>query len=485
MSKCEKRFAIIGAGMSGILCAIKLREAGHENIVIYEKADRIGGTWRDNRYPGLTCDVPAHAYTYEFAPNPEWSAYLVGGAEIQAYFEKVVEDYNVRPLIRFNSEIASMVWKGDQWEIETIDGQRDNAHVAIMATGVLHFPKFPDIKGLESFAGRAMHTAQWDVDVDLTGKRIGVIGNGSTGVQMVTKLGKDGHDIVHFQRSPQWMMPYPNFEYSEEDKAKFRDSVEAIDAIRYDENYWASIRRFTTGITEIDGPEMQAIEDICRDWLENAVVDPVLREKLRPTYRAACKRLIYSYDYYGVAQQPNVETIVCGISEIVPDGVIDNEGVLHKLDVLALATGFHTDRFVRPISIKGLNGRDIEDAWAERCAAYMAISIPDFPNLFLFNGPSSPVGNFSLIDVAERQWNYVAQLLDRVSNSNASGIVASKAAFDDYEDRRIKAAKATVFGSGCTSWYLDKTGVPITWPWDYDAFADAMAKPDFDAYDMV
>ena len=192
-----------------------------------------------------------------------------------------------------------------------------------------------------------------------------------------------------------------------------------------------------------------------------------------------------SYDYYSVAQMPNVETIVSGIKEIVPEGVIDNDGILHPLDILALATGFHTDRFVLPISIKGLNGRDIEDAWAERCAAYMAISIPDFPNLFLFNGPSSPVGNFSLIDVAERQWGYVAQLLDRVSSSNASGIVASKAAFDDYEDRRIKAAKATIFGSGCTSWYLDKTGVPITWPWDYDAFADAMAKPDFDAFDMV
>jgi cation diffusion facilitator CzcD-associated flavoprotein CzcO len=485
LPKEEKRFAIIGAGMSGILCAIKLREAGHENIVIYEKADRIGGTWRDNRYPGLTCDVPAHAYTYEFAPNPEWSAYLVGGAEIQAYFEKVVADYEVAPLIRFNSEIASMVWSGDHWDIETKDGHKDSVHVAIMATGVLHHPKIPDIKGLESFAGRAMHTAQWDTAIDLTGKRIGVIGNGSTGVQMVTHLGKHGHDIVHFQRSPQWIMPYPNFEYSEEDKARFRASVEAIDAIRYDETYWANIRRFTSGITDFDSPQIHEIEEICRNFLENAVVDPVLREKLRPTYKAACKRLIYSYDYYSVAQMPNVETIVSGIKEIVPEGVIDNDGILYPLDILALATGFHTDRFVRPISIKGQNGRDIEDAWAERCAAYMAISIPDFPNLFLFNGPSSPVGNFSLIDVAERQWGYVAQLLDRVSSSNASGIVASKAAFDDYEYRRIKAAKATIFGSGCTSWYLDKTGVPITWPWDYDAFADAMAQPDFDAFDMV
>jgi cation diffusion facilitator CzcD-associated flavoprotein CzcO len=481
----EKRFIIIGAGMAGILAAIKLREGGHQNVTIYEKAGRIGGTWRDNRYPGLTCDVPAHAYTYEFAPNPEWSAYLVGGAEILAYFEKVVDDFGIRPLIHFNTEIVRMEWKDDQWEVETADGTVDHAHGVIAATGVLHHPKMPDIKGLSSFAGTAMHTAQWDEKVSLDGKRIGIVGNGSTGIQMAVALGKAGHEIVHFQRSPQWMMPYPNFAYTEEDKARFRSSLDAINAIRYDPTYEANVQRFTTGITNIDGPEMQAIEDICRNWLEQAVVDPVLRAKLTPDYRAACKRLIYSFDYYGIAQQPNVETIVCGIAEIVPDGVIDNEGVFHQLDIVALATGFHTDRFIRPISVKGIGGCDIEDAWATRCNAYLAIAIPGFPNFFLMNGPSSPVGNFSLIDVAEKQWTYIEQLLSRVGESNARGIVVSHAAHNAYEDRRIKAAKASIFGSGCTSWYLDATGVPITWPWDYAAFAEAMKKPDFDAFEVV
>jgi cation diffusion facilitator CzcD-associated flavoprotein CzcO len=481
----DKRFIIIGAGMAGILAAIKLREAGHTNVTIYEKADRIGGTWRDNRYPGLTCDVPAHAYTYEFAPNPEWSAYLVGGAEILAYFEKVVDDYGVRPLINFNAEIVRMAWQDDQWEVETAGGVVDHAHAVIACTGVLHFPKMPDIKGLDHFAGIAMHTALWDESVALEGKRIGIIGNGSTGIQMAVALGQADHEVVHFQRSPQWMMPYPNHVYTEEDKARFRVSLDAINEIRYDPTYEANVQRFTTGITDIDGPEMTAIEDICRNWLEQAVADPVLRAKLTPNYRAACKRLIYSMDYYAAAQLPNVETIVCGIERIVPEGVIDNEGVLHKLDVLALATGFHTDRFIRPISVKGIGGRDIEDAWATRCQAYMAISIPDFPNFFLMNGPSSPVGNFSLIDVAEKQWRYIEQLLNRVGESNARGIVVSHAAHNAYEARRIKAAKASIFGSGCTSWYLDATGVPITWPWDYAAFAAAMVTPDFDAFEVV
>lgn len=482
----SNRIAIVGAGMSGILSAIKLREAGYTDIVIYEKADRIGGTWRDNVYPGLTCDVPAHAYTYDFAPNPEWSAFLVGGDEIQAYFEKVVDDYEIRPLIRFNSEIASAQWDGQAWDIETADGGRDSARVLLMATGVLHHPKIPNIPGRDSFDGVAMHTARWDRSIDLEGKRIGIIGNGSTGIQIAVELGgRQNRDIVHFQRSPQWISPFPNFAYTEEDKARFRASREAIDAVRYNEELLGSIRNFSKAISDAESREIQEIEDRCRHFLESAVQDPVLREKLRPNYRAACKRLVYSSEYYDTVQKPNVETVVCGIREIVPEGVIDNDGVLHRLDVLALATGFQTDRFVRPISIKGVGGRDIEQAWAERCTAYLAISIPGFPNLFLFNGPGSPVGNFSLIDVAERQWQYVGQVLDRLMQSNARGIMAREDAFAEYEERRIAAARQTIFGSGCTSWYLDKSGVPITWPWGYDDFANAMANPDFDAFELV
>ncbi|MBL0022869.1 MAG: NAD(P)/FAD-dependent oxidoreductase [Sphingomonadales bacterium] len=319
-----------------------------------------------------------------------------------------------------------MVWSGDHWDIETKDGHKDSAHVAIMATGVLHHPKIPDIKGLESFAGRAMHTAQWDTAIDLTGKSIGVIGNGSTGVQMVTHLGKHGHDIVHFQRSPQWIMPHPNFEYSEEDKARFRASVEAMMPFAMTRPIEPISAVFTSGITDFDSPQIHEIEEICRNFLENAVVDPVLREKLRPTYKAACKRLIYSYDYYSVAQMPNVETIVSGIKEIVPEGVIDNDGILHPLDILALATGFHTDRFVRLISIKGLNGRDIEDAWAERCAAYGHLH-PRFPE------PSLQRAKFAcrklLVDRRSRTAMGICRATSgSVSSSNASGIVASKAA---------------------------------------------------------
>ncbi|QJB70180.1 flavin-containing monooxygenase [Parasphingorhabdus halotolerans] len=479
-----KRFAIIGAGMSGILAAIKLREAGHENVRIFEKADEIGGTWRDNVYPGLNCDVPAHCYTYEFAPNPEWSALNVSGPEIQEYFKKVVADYNIRPLISFNAEVKRMVWSDGHWDMELSNGESHHADIVIGATGVLHHPRWPDIAGLDSFAGTAMHTARWDNSVDLSGKRIGIIGNGSTGVQMATALGKAGHEIKHFQRSPQWIMPIPAQEYSEAEKAAFRADRAAIDAIRYDEEYWFRVRRFTTAIANPDSLEMAEIEDFCRSNLEQSVVDPILRAKLTPDYRAACKRLIYSPDYYQAAQLPNVETIVGEIERIVPEGIVMEDGTLHEVDILAIATGYHSDRFLRPIEIKGQNGADLEAAWAERCVAYYAIMIPDFPNLFMLNGPTSPVGNFSLIDIAEKQWDYIEQLLAPLLTENAKAVTVTDEALATYEKKRVTAAKNSIFGSGCTSWYLDSTGVPITWPWDYQAFEDAMAKPELEAFEF-
>jgi cation diffusion facilitator CzcD-associated flavoprotein CzcO len=481
----QKRYIILGAGMSGILAAIKLREAGNANIIIYEKADKIGGTWRDNRYPGLSCDVPAHAYTYEFAPNAEWSGYFAPGPEVQRYFEDVVEKYGLVEIIRFNQEVVRCSWSDAGWEVETKNGTIDHADFIIAATGVLHHPRTPVINGLVSFAGTTMHSARWDDSVSLKDRRVGVIGNGSTGIQLVTELSRRGIDLVHFQRAPQWIMPVQQFAYTEEQKQLFRRSREAIDAIRYDPVYVSNVQRFTRGAVDIESPAMKEIEAYCLDNLETNVTDPVLREKLRPDYRAACKRLIYSPDYYAAAQRPNINTIVCGIDEILPDGIRDGEGHFHPLDVLVLATGFHSDRFVRPITVTGCNGADLESAWALRCTGYYAISIPDFPNFFMLNGPTSTVGNFSLIDTAERQWKYIEQLIARVVDGNAKGIYATHAAHADYEERRIAAARTTIFGSGCTSWYLDAHGVPITWPWDYNTFAEKMQKPVFDDFAVI
>lgn len=479
------RFAIIGAGMAGLLAGIRLDQKGDADFTIYEKGDTVGGTWRENRYPGLTCDVPAHAYTYSFAPNPEWTRFFSPGPEIQHYFERVADDYRLRDRIRFNSEVTDCRYVDGRWHIETSDGCKDIVDVIIAATGVLHHPNIPAIPGLKDFGGDSFHSARWDDSVALDGRRIGVIGNGSTGVQIVSALATRASTLVHFQRSPQWIMPVQNFIYSETDRHAFRSDVSKIDAIRFGEEYWAGIRRFNKAIIEVDSPEMAEIEGIVLRNLEDNIQDPVLREKLRPDYRAACKRLIYSPDYYEAVQRPGVIVETGAIERVEVTGVRMKDGTLHELDVLALATGFKTDRFVRPIKVIGQGGNNLDDAWALRPTAYYAITVPDFPNLFLLNGPTAPVGNFSLIDIPERQWDYIDQLLDLLRDGTCSAIAAKPEAMADYEERRIAAAKRTIFGSGCTSWYLDAQGVPQTWPWSYDHFAQLMAAPRMEDFELA
>jgi cation diffusion facilitator CzcD-associated flavoprotein CzcO len=477
------RYAVVGAGMAGILAAIRLKQNG-EDFTVYEKADRLGGTWRDNRYPGLTCDVPAHAYTYSFEPYAEWQAYYAKGEEIRTYFELTAAKYGVTPHIRFGCEVVSCVWQEEEavWLLGLSTGESVEADVVIAASGVLHHPRMPDIEGLDSFAGDVFHSARWQDGARIDGARVGVVGNGSTGVQIITALHDRAETLVHFQRSPQWIMPVPYFRYSEEERAAFRRDPGLIDAIRYDKEYWANIHRFTQAITHVDGPEIAIIEQLCLDNLENSVRDPELKEKLRPNYRAACKRLIYSWCYYDAVQQPNVTVEREGIARIEPEGVRLKDGRLQPLDTLVLATGFQADRFIRPTQVLGRKGVSLDDVWSTRPTAYYAVTIPNFPNFFMLNGPTGPVGNFSLIDIAERHWAYVEQLLAPLREGDALTVEPTAQAHADYEERRVAAARTTIFGSGCSSWYLDATGVPSSWPWSYEAFAEAMAAPIMDDY---
>jgi len=478
------RVLIIGAGMSGILSAIKLKEAGLDNFAIYEKADRLGGTWRENTYPGISCDVPSHFYCYSFAVNPQWSRRFSPGAEIQAYFEDVAHRYGVDSLIQYRKEITRCEFDNGRWKIAMADGSTDVGDFVIAATGVLHHPAYPAIEGLDTFAGPAFHSARWRHDVPLAGKRVGVIGTGSSAIQIVGALVDEVAQLCLFQRTAQWIMPMGNPAYSEQEKEEFQRHPETIAQLRSEIS-----RMFTDGfsnyLADVNSPQLQAIHDACVANLESSVKDPDLRERLRPNYRAACKRLIMSESFYDAIQRPNAKLVTEGIERIEKSGVRTRDGKLHELDVLVLATGFRVDRFVRPMTVVGRKGTVLDEVWKDGPFAYMAISVPDFPNLFMLNGPNSPVGNFSLIEVAELQFSYILQLIEQVRSGACKEVSASQAAMQRFDADRREQAEKTIWNSGCKSWYLDASGLPTAWPWTFDRFREEMSQPRLGDYDMI
>ena len=477
------RIVVIGAGMAGILSAVKLQEAGLTDFTVYEKAETLGGTWRENTYPGIACDVPSHLYSYSFAPNPDWSHVFSPGPEIRAYLEDVAHRFDVLGRIRFGTEVCRMTFEEGRWQIETSDGGTDTADVVIAATGVLHHPKYPDIEGLDDFGGAVFHSARWDHSVPLDGARVGVIGTGSTAVQIVGSIADRVGELHLFQRPPQWVLPVPNDPVTEEERAMYRADTSAMRA-RRDELAQAFSDNFANAVVDADSMQLQMLQQLCEANLEGNVADPELRERLRPDYRAACKRLVISPNFYEAIQHPNARLVTEGIERVEAGGVRTRDGHLHELDVLVLATGFRVDQFLRPIEVKGRDGVALDEVWDKRPSAYLAVAIPDFPNLFMLNGPNGPVGNFSLIDVAEMQFDYVMQLVDRIASGECKEISASHEAAERFEAERVEAAKHTVWVTGCRSWYLDDRGIPMAWPFSFDRFRAEMAAPKLEDYEL-
>jgi cation diffusion facilitator CzcD-associated flavoprotein CzcO len=477
------RFVIIGAGLSGIMSAIELARAGYRDVTVYEKADRVGGTWRENTYPGVACDVPSHLYCYSFAPNPDFSRMYSPGHEIQAYIESVAARHELNPRIRFCEEVTRCEYADGGWQLQTSKGRRDRADVLIAATGVTHHPRVPELPGLPDFAGSAFHSARWDHGVATQGKRVGIVGTSSTAVQLVAALVDEVEKLSLFQRTPQWIMPQDNQRYSPEQRAQFRDEPEKLAALRaflsrrFAEN-------FSDAVVDVDSPGLAAIEEGSRAHLESAVRDPVLREKLRPDYRAACKRLIISSEFYPAIQRPNAELVTDGIERVEAQGIRTRDGRLHPLDVLVFATGFQTDRFVRPTEVIGRDGQRLDQVWGQSPTAYLSIAVPGFPNLFMLNGPSSPVGNFSLIEVAELQMRYALQLVAHLRDGGPRSVGVSAAAAASFEAERVEATKRTVWVTGCKSWYLDARGIPASWPWTLKRFREVMQTPDLSAFEL-
>ncbi len=468
---------IIGAGMTGMLMLIKLREMGVKDIVVLEKKSAVGGTWRENTYPGVACDIPAHMYTYSFEPNPEWSHRFARGDEIQAYFERVADKYGLASAIRFNSAVTAAHYDEAEclWQVETAQGDHLQADFLISATGILHHPALPDIKGREQFRGASFHTAEWDHSVDLKGKRIGVIGTGSTACQAIPELVKVGGKVSVFQRTPQWIVNVPDRDYSEQQKQKCRRNPGLMHRLR--RLYTLSVEQiFSKAVT---GHKLQHafVSLMCKLNLWRSVKDPVLRAKLTPDYKVGCKRLIANGSFYEAIQQPNAELVTEGIDNIEAQGVRTVDGRLHELDVLVYSTGFHPFNFMRPMHMTGKGGRHIDDAWAEKVQAYRSLFIPDFPNFFLMLGPNTPIGNFSVIAMSEVQCAYVQQCIAKWSEQAFDELNVKPEAMRDYNAYLKQGMAKTVWVGGCRSWYLDKDGDPAMWPYSWKQWVSEMAQP--------
>lgn len=475
------RVGIIGAGMSGICMAAKLLDAGIESFTNFEKADEVGGTWRDNTYPGLTCDVPSRLYSYEFRPNPGWSHLLPPGSEVQGYFRQVADERGIRPHIRFGAEVTAAQYRDGQWWITTPAGE-EAFDVLITATGFLRVPRYPDIPGLDGFAGPTFHSSRWDHSVSLPDKRIGLIGTGSTGVQIIAALGGAVRELNVFQRTPQWVFPMPNPPYSRLARFVLGRRPEFS---RFSYRFWQEFyeRVFARAMVR-PGWERRLISAICRWNLRLSVRDPGLRRRLTPDYQAMCKRQVLSWRYYRALQKPGVHLVTDAIDHVEPRGVVTTDGTLHELDVLVLATGFDAHAYVRPLAIVGEGGVSLDEAWVDGPMAYRSVAVPGFPNLFMLVGPHSPIGSQSLVIIAEHQANYALWWINQIRDGRVAAAAPTEVATKEYNELMKAAMPQTIWATGCNSWYLDEDGLPELFPWEPVRHRELLRSPDLRDFDV-
>lgn len=476
------RVAIIGAGMSGLCMAMKLQDAGIDSFTIYESADEVGGTWRDNTYPGLSCDVASRFYSYSFLPNPRWSHVYAPGPEILDYFRGVADRRGLRRHIRFSSEVRSARFAGGRWHLDTVSGT-DVADVVVSATGFLRIPRYPDIPGLDTFAGTQFHSARWDHAITLPDKRIGVIGTGSTGTQIVAALGGAVRGLTLFQRTPQWVMPIPNPPYHGVTKSVLGRS-RRLNATAY--RFWQLLFESTLApAVTAPGWSRSIVGAACRWNLRLGISDPELRQRMTPDYQPLCKRLVMSAAFYPALGKPGVTVVSERIDHVEPRGVVTADGALHELDLLVLATGFHAHAYLSPMKVTGAGGLTLDQAWRDGPRGYRTVALPGFPNLFTLVGPHSPVGNQSLVKVAETQADYIVWWIEQLRAGRVATAAPTAEATDRFNADLKAAIPQTIWASGCRSWYLGKDGTPELWPWTPARHREMLAAPDLGDYEVT
>jgi cation diffusion facilitator CzcD-associated flavoprotein CzcO len=472
----EPRVVIIGAGVAGIATAATLKRAGFHDFTILEKGADVGGVWHWNHYPGLTCDVPSQLYQFSFAPKPDWSTMFAPGEEIQQYLRSVVDQFGLDDHLRLNAKAVSTVFTGSSWQVSTADGTELEADFVIAATGVLHHPFMPAIPGLDTFAGDVVHTARWNDDIATSGRRIAVIGTGSTGVQVVSALQPNAAHITHFVRTPQWVMWAPMGLTQPPLLGKILRRLPRLNGALYDGLLWAS--GFLADIATRPSWRRRAAQEYARWCLRVQIRDRALRELLTPDYQPLCKRQVVSSSYYRAIRARNAQLVTAEIEQITPRGIRTAEGRETDVDLLVLATGFQAHNYMRPMNLRGRDGVSIDDAWAKGPRAYRMTAIPGFPNFFTVLGPNSPTGSISLQYSAELTARYIAQWLKRFRDGEIDTVEVTEEATTRFNDDIATALGPTVWNTGCNSWYLTDEGNVDLWPYDRKTMTAMLAHPD-------
>jgi cation diffusion facilitator CzcD-associated flavoprotein CzcO len=475
----DPRIVIIGAGMAGIAAAHVFRQAGFTNFTILEKGSDVGGVWHWNRYPGLRCDVPSYSYQYAFAPKPDWKHVWATGAEIQHYHHDLIEALQLHSHLRLNCEVTSAVFTDDRWRVSTAGGEQIDADFVVAATGLLHHPFIPDIPGLDAFTGPVVHTARW-TDIETRGKRVAVIGTGSTGVQVFCALQPDAAHITHFARTPQWVMWMPMGLRQPRLVGRLLRAMPKQDkAVRLSQligsDYLVDLVTRPTWRRRL----AQRYGWVC---LRMLVRDKELRARLTPDYQPFCKRQVLSGDYYRRISKPNASFVSEPIAEVTETGLRTTDGVQHDLDVIVLATGFQAHNYMRPMTLQGRDGLSINDAWAKGPRAWAMTAIPGFPNLFTVLGPNSPSGSMSLQYVAELTARYITTWLRRFRNGEITTVEVTEEATNKFADDVAEAMGPTVWNTGCNSWYFADDSHIDLWPFDRKRLTSMLTQPHDDDY---
>ncbi|SEG38206.1 Predicted flavoprotein CzcO associated with the cation diffusion facilitator CzcD [Nonomuraea solani] len=475
--------AIIGAGFGGLCMAIQLERAGIGTYTVFEKADDLGGTWRDNSYPGAGCDIPSHLYSYSFEKYASWTRRYPGQPEILGYLEHCADKYGVRGKIRFGAEVRRAVFDESRWQVTSAtEGGRERTEafdVVVMSVGQLNRPRLPDIPGMAEFEGISFHSSRWNHDHDLTGRRVAVIGNGSSAAQFIPPVAERAEHLYVFQRTPNWVIPKPDATFA----PLTRLALHFVPGLQRAYREW--IYRYAEGTLYpalAQGWSVGLLRQRALRHLRDQVPDPELRAKLTPDYPPGCKRVVIDSMFYPALTRPNVDLVTDRIVRITPKGVETTDG-LREVDTIVYATGFRSTEFLAPMEIAGRGGRSLEEQWKGGAAAYLGISMPNFPNLFLLYGPNTNLGHNSIIFMIECQVNHIMACLPYLSGPPMEVRPEAMAAWN----RQLGAAmERMVWGEGCQSWYKTADGrVTNNWPGPTTLYRRLTARPPRPAYQVV